>query len=117
MAAKKKVKSFRVRCWIDINDEKFFGPGRAELLQLIGETGSISKAAKAMGMSYKKAWAMVDEMNAKATDPYVVAQKGGQDGGGTHLTNAGKRIVVGYQKMMSKIQAVIEKESSLLDLV
>jgi molybdate transport system regulatory protein len=45
----------RVRCWIDINGEKFFGPGRAELLELIGDTGSIAKAAKSMGMSYKKA--------------------------------------------------------------
>ena len=64
MGQKRKGKQLRVRCWIDIDGERFFGPGRAELLELIHETGSISKAAKAMGMSYKKAWAMVDGLNS-----------------------------------------------------
>jgi molybdate transport system regulatory protein len=117
MATTKKVKTFRVRCWIDVNGEKFFGPGRAELLRQIDDTGSIAQAAKSMGMSYKKAWAMVDEMNAKATHPYVVAQKGGQSGGGTHLTPEGRAIVNAYQKMMDRLQTVIEKEQRVLDLI
>jgi molybdate transport system regulatory protein len=115
--AKTIVKSLRFRLWIDIDGERFFGPGRADLLQHIHETGSISKAAKAMGMSYKKAWAMVDEMNSKAHTPYVIAQKGGQKGGGTELTKAGAEIVKAYQKIIGKISVTIEKEKALLDLV
>jgi molybdate transport system regulatory protein len=117
MATKVREKKFRFRLWIDLNDEKFFGPGRAELLEHIEETGSISKAAKAMGMSYKKAWAMVDEMNAMAGKPLVVPQKGGTHGGGTELTETGKKIIISYQKLISKIDAIVIKEKKLLDLI
>ena len=110
-------KELRFRCWIDIDGERFFGPGRAELLELIEETGSISKAAKKMGMSYKKAWAMVDEMNAKATKPYVIAQKGGQKGGGTELTANGKQMLEAYNKLFARMNALIQKEKGLLKLV
>ena len=113
----KAKKEIRVRVWVDLDGERFFGPGRAELLQLIRDTGSISKAAKSMGMSYKKAWAMVDEMNEKAKKPYVIAQKGGQKGGGTEVTEAGKKMVEAYTKMMSRIHAIVEKDKSLLDYI
>ena len=107
----------RFRIWVDINGERFFGPGRAELLQLIGQTGSISKAAKQMGMSYKKAWEMVDHMNANAHTPYVIAQKGGQRGGGTELTKTGREVVKRYERILNKINRVIEKENSFIKLV
>jgi molybdate transport system regulatory protein len=113
----KKNKHLRFRLWIDINGERFFGPGRAELLHLISETGSIARAAKSMGMSYKKAWAMVDEMNSKAYTPYVIAQKGGHKGGGTELTQAGKKIVKAYQRILDRITSILEKEKSFLDLI
>ena len=114
---KTKTKAFRLRLWVDVNDEKLFGPGRAELLQQIDETGSISKAAKSMGMSYKKAWAMVDEMNGMAKAPYVVPQKGGSQGGGTELTPEGKAVVKAYQKILVKLHAVLQKEHSFLNLI
>ena len=117
MATKVREKKFRFRLWIDLNDEKFFGPGRAELLGLIRETGSISKAAKIMGMSYKKAWAMVNEMNTMSTKPLVVVQKGGALGGGTELTDTGQKIITSYQKLISKIDAIVTKEKNLLDLI
>lgn len=72
-----KNKQIRIRCWIDIDGVKFFGPGRAELLELIDQEGSIAKAAKKMGMSYKKAWDMVDEMNTRGVKPFVISRKGG----------------------------------------
>jgi molybdate transport system regulatory protein len=83
MRKKPKGKQLKFRCWIDIDGERFFGPGRAELLQLIDETGSISKAAKAMGMSYKKAWAMVDGLNEHGRKPYVISRGSGVDSNGT----------------------------------
>jgi molybdate transport system regulatory protein len=79
--------------------------------------GSISKAAKAMGMSYKKAWAMVDEMNTMSGKPLVVPQKGGTHGGGTELTETGKRIITSYHKLILKVNAVLGKEKNLLDFI
>lgn len=110
-------KELRLRCWIDIDGERFFGPGRAELLELIEEFGSISVAARKMGMSYKKAWAMIDEMNTRSSRPYVVAQKGGEKGGGTQLTEAGKKMVTAYRKLSRKLAVIIEKDKDILKLV
>lgn len=59
-----KPVSFRGRIWIEVEDAKFPGPGRIELLEKIKAHGSISQAAKSMEMSYRKAWNLVDEMNA-----------------------------------------------------
>ncbi len=112
-----KKKEFRVRCWIDIDGLKFFGPGRAELLELIQETGSISKASKAMGMSYKKAWNMIDEMNNGGQKPYVISHKGGQQGGGAELTETGRKVIMAYRRLMKKIQAVVSKEAGILKLI
>jgi molybdate transport system regulatory protein len=109
-----KKKEIRVRCWVDIGGVKHFGPGPAELLELIDESGSISKAAKTMGMSYKKAWDMIEKMNARGQSPYVIARKGGKEGGGTALTPTGKKIVESFRKLNNKIQAIVEKETELL---
>lgn len=110
-------KELRVRYWIYLDGDKFFGLGRAQLLKHIHESGSISNAAKAMGMSYKKAWAMVDDMNTKGTEPYVIAKKGGQKGGGTELTEAGKKMVESYDNLNRKLAAVIEEEKDILNLI
>jgi molybdate transport system regulatory protein len=110
-------KQLRVRCWIDIDGERFFGPGRAELLQLIIDTGSISKAAKAMGMSYKKAWAMIEGLNAQARTPYVIAHKGGQQGGGTEVTARGRAMLSAYKKLSNRIHATVDKHIGILKLI
>ena len=112
-----KKKDIRVRCWVDIDGVKFFGPGRAELLELIEESGSISQAAKSMGMSYKKAWAMIDEMNTLGQKPYVITQKGGQKGGGAEVTVTGKKVVVAYNTLMNKLQAIVNKETEIFKVV
>ncbi|HEY9049109.1 MAG TPA: ModE family transcriptional regulator [Ohtaekwangia sp.] len=109
-----KKKEIRLRCWIDIDGVRFFGPGRAELLEYIETTGSISKAAKEMGMSYKKAWAMIDDINSRASKPYVILQKGGQKGGGAELTEPGKKAVASYKKLTTKLYNIIDKETELL---
>ena len=64
------------------------------LLEQIGSHGSISKAAKAMKMSYKKAWELVKSMNSNSDDPLVVRTVGGTGGGGSILTNAGKSAII-----------------------
>ena len=112
-----KKKEIRVRCWIDVDGVKFFGPGRAELLILIAESGSIAKAAKAMGMSYKKAWDMVSELNTRSGKPFVIAHKGGEKGGGATLTENAKKVIAGYQKLTEKLNSIIKKDHSILDLI
>jgi molybdate transport system regulatory protein len=110
-------KEIRIRCWVDIDGEKFFGPGRAELLELIGETGSIAKAAKSMGMSYKKAWDMVNEMNTLGSKPYVVSHAGGDKGGGAQVTEAGNKMLNAYKNIVAQLDSIAIKNKDILKLV
>lgn len=112
-----KKKEIRVRCWITINGEKHFGPGPAELLDRIQDSGSISKAAEAMGMSYKKAWDMIEHINAQGSKPYVIARKGGNKGGGTELTDTGKKVLESYRRLKERIDEVVQQETELLKLI
>ena len=104
---RKKAKSIRVRsvqprfrllCGGDIA----LGPGKAELLALIGQTGSINQAAKRMGMSYMRAWSLVQMMNCCFKEPLVIAAHGGEGGGGAELTETGKQILALYRQMEAK---------------
>ncbi|MEQ8471146.1 MAG: LysR family transcriptional regulator [Marinoscillum sp.] len=111
------MKGIRFRCWIDIDGEKYFGPGPVQLLQLIEQEGSLSKAAKAMGMSYKKAWDIINHLNDKATDPIVLSKTGGSKGGGAQLTIRGKQLIESYLELTSKLEAVVAENKQLLDLI
>jgi molybdate transport system regulatory protein len=70
-----------------------FGPGKADLLDLIGQHGSISAAARVMGMSYRRAWLLVDEMNRTFRRPLVESLRGGPQGGGAGLSEDGKAVL------------------------
>jgi len=112
-----KKKEIRVRCWIDVDGVKFFGPGPAELLEHIEQEGSIAKAAKKMGMSYKKAWDLVAELNTKSKSPFVISRKGGEKGGGAELTSTGKKVVLKYRALTAKLMAIIDKNADILNLI
>jgi len=113
-----KNKELKIRCWIDIDGKKFFGTGRAQLLSMIDKNGSLSKAAKEMGMSYRKAWAMVEDMNQRGQKPYVELRKGGTKGGGAELTETGKEVLTAFQKMNDKITETIrEHTDDILGLI
>lgn len=73
------------------------GPGKIALLEAIGREGSISAAARALGMSYKRAWDLVAALNQLAGTPVVAASPGGQGGGGASLTDAGRLLVADYR--------------------
>ena len=73
------------------------GPGKIDLLEAIAATGSITAAAKQLGMSYRRAWLLVDTMNRCFTRPVVAAEAGGQRGGGTALTPLGAEVVRRYR--------------------
>lgn len=107
----------RVRCWITMDGEKFFGPGRMQLLLAIHDEGSISKAAKSMGMSYKKAWDMVNDLNIRGKAPCVVLKKGGEKGGGAVLTPHARQVIESYQSLTAELKKVADAESQLLSLL
>ncbi len=73
------------------------GPGKVALLEAIGREGSISAAARALGMSYRRAWALVEEVNATFAGPAVAASAGGRRGGGAALTPLGAELVAAYR--------------------
>ena len=78
------------------------GPGKVQLLEAIGETGSISAAGRSMKMSYRRAWLLVDDLNRIFRAPLVEAQPGGAKGGGAHLTPLGREIVASYRAIEAK---------------
>ncbi|WP_379966303.1 winged helix-turn-helix domain-containing protein [Epilithonimonas sp. UC225_85] len=98
--------------WIEYNEEKFFGPGRIELLQHIDETGSISKAAKEMKMSYKKAWNMINELNSQTRIPFVILKTGGKEGGGAVLSEAARDMIVYAQELRMRFQEFLKIETN-----
>lgn len=84
---------------IDFGGERSIGPGKIRLLELIIETGSISAAGRALAMSYRQAWLLIDELNHMFREPVVIAQTGGGGGGGTVVTETGHDIVRLYREM------------------
>lgn len=102
------------KLWIYGKDDRFFGPGRVELLELIQETGSINKAAKKMQMSYKKAWEMVNSMNNQAAMPMVIKHTGGKEGGGAEITNEAIQIIAYFKQMHQRFQDFLENETKII---
>lgn len=78
------------------------GPGKVELLRRIGDHGSISAAARAMGMSYRRAWLLVDETNRLFDEPVVETWHGGRSQGGAALTALGRRVVEQYELLVER---------------
>src|SRR5438477_13094700 len=107
MAAKAKRparKRFKSLFRIYLGDEIALGPGKAELLRHIAETGSISEAARRMDMSYNRAWLLVRTMNRSFKEPLVRATRGGDSRGGAELTKTGKRVLALYQQLETRVE-------------
>lgn len=89
----------RLRIRILFGDDFMIGPGKAELLERIRETGSIAAAGRQMSMSYKRAWLLVETLNAAFREPLVDSSRGGPGGGGAQLTPAGEEVLRQYRQM------------------
>jgi molybdate transport system regulatory protein len=76
-----------------------FGPGKAELLQILLETGSLNEAAKRLNMSYMRAWKLIQTMNKCFREPVATSARGGKSGGGMQLTKTGIRVLKLYQRI------------------
>jgi len=95
------------RIWFKKEGKNLLGNGRVELLEKIDEFGSISKASKAMKMSYKAAWDMVDAMNNLSDEPLVEKVTGGKNGGGTQVTKVGKELINTFKKFKEFYKALL----------
>lgn len=100
------------RIWIETEEGILLGNGRVKLLKAIEETGSLSKAAKRIGMSYKKAWNLIDSVNKHADKEVVNKAIGGKDGGGTRLTEYGKELITQFEKMNADTIEFLNKNKS-----
>ena len=89
-----KIKS---RIWIEADGNILLGEGRVNLLKAIDEEGSLTKAAKSLGMSYKKAWSLIDAVNKRSEKPVTTSSIRGKGGGGAQLTAYGKSLVEAFE--------------------
>lgn len=87
----------RLTIRVDFGAHGALGPGKIRLMELIGEKGSITAAGKAMKMSYRRAWLLVDALNGMFREPLIETQHGGSGGGGAMLTPLGQRVVALYR--------------------
>ena len=107
----------KLKAQILLGDEIAMGPGKADLLEAIERTGSISAAGRALGMSYRRTWLLVDTMNRCWTEPLVETATGGSHGGGARLSSLGKHVVSHYRDLERKIVEASESRpfNELLD--
>lgn len=108
-----KIKS---RIWIEINGNKLLGEGNVKLLKAIEETGSLSKAAKLIGMSYKKAWSLVDAVNKRAKQPVTINSIGGKGGGGAQLTPYGKGLIKSFDEINKNCWTFLDEQLALTSI-
>lgn len=111
------MKKIKIKCWVEDEGEKFYGPGPNELLKRIQKEGSLSRAATKMGMSYKKAWELVQRLNQHADVPLVILKKGGQHGGGAEITPQGLEIIREFENLQRKIDELVDQQTDLMKLL
>lgn len=94
------------------------GPGKADLLDAVARTGSISAASRELGMSYKKAWQLIVTMNQRFSAPLVSTESGGNEHGGAQLTELGERVLSHYRKLEALLDpAQCADAQALIDLL
>lgn len=104
--AKREPPTIRLR--IDLSPDSALGPGKISLLEHIESTGSLSQAARELGMSYRRAWLLLDDINGMFSGPTTTTSVGGSGGGGARLTELGREIVRAYRE----IEDAAEKAAS-----
>lgn len=110
MSGRRALHQIGCRVWIAGEAGPYLGEGRVRLLESVRDAGSISGGAYAMGMSYKKAWRLIQSMNEKAHTPLVNRSAGGQKGGGTTLTEEGERVIQAFKTIKSQCNEFLEQK-------
>lgn len=100
----------RIRLRIEFDGEHTLGPGKMQLLQSVSELGSISAAARSMGMSYRHAWEMLDDVNRCFAGRVFETEAGGRSGGGASVTTFGLDLITRYDEMRKKARRALAKD-------
>lgn len=108
-----KIKS---KIWIETDQGILISEGRVQLLKLIAQTGSLNKAAKAMNLSYQKAWKLVNASNKAAKEPLIATQVGGNKGGGTILTPYGQSLLDAFENINKDCWQFLDAEINKYNL-
>src|ERR1700757_2885729 len=93
-----------LRVWLERSGRAVLGEGRLQLLEGIDRWHSISEAARQMGMSYRHAWVLVQDMNEAAGEPLVISAVGGSHGGGASLTERGREVMLLFQDLQERLR-------------
>ena len=108
--------ALRIRFRIDFGEECSIGPGKIQLLEAIAASGSLSQAARDMGMSYRRAWLLMDSLNKSFDKPVVNASTGGSGGGGVTVTEFGQQLIKTYQALESILNSAVKKQLHAIEL-
>ncbi len=108
--------ALRLSIRVDLPGGGRVGPGKVALLEAIGREGSISAGGRALRMSYRRAWALVEELNAALGTALVVATTGGAGGGGARLTPSGEALVTAYRAIERQATALAARQLTALAL-
>ena len=100
----------RLTLRLDFGPDQAIGHGKVRLLEAVRDHGSISAAGRAMGMSYRSAWLLIDELNRMFGEPVIETKHGGSAGGGAELTPLGRRVVQHYRAIEAKAHAAVASE-------
>jgi molybdate transport system regulatory protein len=99
-----------VRVRIDFDSGPSIGPGKVALLERIGVCGSLSQAARELGLSYRRAWNLLDDLNHAFAEPVVATATGGARGGGAQLTPFGHDLILRYRKVEHAAEAAVKRQ-------
>lgn len=102
------------RLRVVLEREVSLGPGKADLLERIRDTGSIAEAGRELGMSYKRAWSLINELNRCFRRPLVETTRGGRTHGGAELTSTGEDVLARYRRMEAAANAAVDEEIDAL---
>jgi molybdate transport system regulatory protein len=103
-----------LRLRVKLSPDFAMGPGKADILDGIARTGSISAAGRALGMSYRRAWSLVEAMNAAFAAPVVETSRGGAEGGGARLSETGEAVLALYRRMQEEaVAATVESRAEM----
>jgi molybdate transport system regulatory protein len=103
------MQTLKLTLRVDFGTGRSLGPGKIRLLEAIDKTGSISQAGRSLGISYRQAWLLVDDMKNCFRSPVIVAEQGGAHGGGTTLAPLGKKLVERYHAIEAAALAATSK--------
>ena len=112
---KRETGEVRIRVRICVGDEVALGPGKADLLEAIDAQGTLTAAGRALGMSYKRAWSLVETMNRCFESPLVETCKGGTERGGSSLTPLGHSVLRHYRAMESAALAAARRRARSIE--